>query len=222
MEQTPAHDCFNPDLLALMPACQRIIEVGCSTGALAKAYKQRIPGTSYIGIEIDPDYASLAKRYCDEVIIGDIENKLIDQHHSLLEGAGCWVFGDCLEHLKDPWEILREIKPMISPDGCVCACIPNMQHWSIQLDLNAGNIRYQDSGLLDRTHLRWFTKITIEELFASTGYRIEHMQPRIFDHPKTDQACWIIGLIADQLGNDPDAAIQQALPLQYVVRAIKA
>jgi len=222
MEQTPAHDLHNPDLLAMMPACQRIIEVGCSTGALARAYKQQIPDSNYIGIEIDPGYAELAGLYCDRVLVGDIENQLIDMHQSILNDADCWVFGDSLEHLRDPWAILRTIKPMISAHGCVCACIPNMQHWSVQLQLNAGNIRYQDSGLLDRTHLRWFTRGTIEELFATTGYQIEQIQPRIFDHPNTDEASWIIGLIADQLGHDPDVAIQHSLPLQYVIKAVKA
>jgi SAM-dependent methyltransferase len=219
MEQTPAHDLPNPDLLAVLPAVARVVEVGCSRGALAKAVKARQPACHYLGIEIEPSFAAIASNHCDQVLVGDIESLLSSGQLGTIAAADCWVFGDTLEHLRDPWQVLRALHPLLRPGGCICACIPNMQHWSIQLQLNTGQIRYCDSGLLDRTHLRWFTRLTMLELFASSGFAVELMLPRIFPHRHAEQACQLIAQIARQIGHDPDQAIQDAQPLQYVLRA---
>lgn len=222
MGQTPAHDLPNPDLLAVMPAAERVVEVGCSRGALARAHKQRHPGSHYLGIEIDGAYATVARTHCDEVRIGNIEELFHNGALSDLQRAQCWVFGDTLEHLQDPWKILRSVHALLSLDGCVCACIPNMQHWSIQLRLNTGNIAYTDSGLLDRTHLRWFTRRTMIQLFEHSGFQIASLQPRIFPHPQTQQAINVIHQLASQIGHNPEEAVQDALPLQYVIKALPA
>ena len=221
MEQTPAHNLPNLDLLAVMPLATRVVEAGCSTGALAKAYKLKYPNSHYVGIEISPAYAAQAEAHCDDVKIGNIEQLLADTQLNALNPSDCWVFGDTLEHLNDPWQVLRTIHPMLSQGGCICACIPNMQHWSIQLRLNLGKLDYADSGLLDRTHLRWFTRTTMIDLFNSCGYQIEQILPRIFPHPEADKASQIVGLVASQIGHDPNRAIADALPLQYVIKANK-
>jgi hypothetical protein len=95
-----------------------------------------------------------------------------------------------------------------------------MQHWSIQLQLNTGNLDYTESGLLDRTHLRWFTRITMLRLFESSGFQIESVNPRIFPNQHTEQASNLIGQIVSEIGHDPQQAIQDALPLQYVIKAV--
>lgn len=219
MQQTPAHDQANPDLLALMPAVSRVVEVGCSRGALARQYKQRNPDCNYIGIEIDSQNAEAARLHCDQVIIGDIEALLDNQELSSLMPADCWVFGDTLEHLRDPWQTLRDIKALLNPGGYICACIPNMQHWSIQLRLNTGQLEYSDSGLMDRTHLRWFTRQTMLQMFEGCGFKVEILKPRIFPHQHAALVCDLIGKFAVGLGHDPQQAIQDALPLQHVIRA---
>jgi len=219
MQQTPAHDRPNLDLLAVMPAAKRVVEVGCSRGALARAYKQRHPDSHYLGIEIDPAYAAEARNHCDEVRVANIEALISSGAFSDLPAAQCWVFGDTLEHLQDPWLVLRSLHGGLDPQGCVCACIPNMQHWSIQLRLNGGLIEYADSGLLDRTHLRWFSRLTMVQLFESSGYQIASLQPRIFPHPQLQRACALIGQLASQIGHDPEQAIRDAQPLQYVIKA---
>jgi SAM-dependent methyltransferase len=222
MDQTPAHDLANPELLAVMPPVGRLVEVGCSRGALARDYKARHPNCHYTGIEIDPAYAAVARAHCDDVRVGNIEAMVSNGSLSDLAPADCWVFGDSLEHLQDPWQVLRSLHPLLSEDGCLCACIPNMQHWSIQFRLNVGRLDYADSGLLDRTHLRWFTRLTMLELFESSGYRIASIQPRIFASEHSEQASELIGQIASQIGHDPQQAIQDALPLQYVIKATRA
>lgn len=219
MLQTPAHDQHNPDLLKLIPInSSRLIEVGCSSGALAREFKALSPCCHYVGIDIDPHYAELSKRYCDESFALDIEAADSTFWVNAAD-RDCWVFGDTIEHFKDPWSVLEKIRNVIPVGGRVVACIPNAQHWSLQVRLSAGDFRYQDSGLLDKTHLRWFTRQTIIEMFESTGFEIEAGFPRIFDEPNRELFLPAIEQLASRVGADPKVAVADALPLQYVLRA---
>ena len=222
MDQTAAHEQHNPDLLKLMPATARtVVEVGCSSGALAREYKKINARCHYIGIEIVPQYVPLARRYCDSVRELDIERVGVDDLRESLAGD-CWIFGDTLEHLNDPWALLSKIRGVIAADGCIVACIPNAQHWSVQARLSCGEFRYQESGLMDRSHLRWFTRTTILEMFQQARFRIVGAIPRIFDEPLKDKAIPAIKLMASSVGADPEVAVQDSLALQYVVRAVPA
>jgi 2-polyprenyl-3-methyl-5-hydroxy-6-metoxy-1,4-benzoquinol methylase len=213
MKQTPVHDIFNPDLLKIMPRNLRnIVECGSSSGVLAKVYKENNSACNYIGIEIDTEYAHLSKRYCDDVIVANldqIDKSILDQ----LTEIDCWVFGDVLEHLVDPWALLEKVNKTLSANGCIVACIPNMQHWSIQLKLNSGMLQYESKGLLDKTHLRWFTRITIFELFETAGFRIVEGTTRVLgvDNDKMLEA---IKSTAIAIGADPDQAVIDATAFQ--------
>jgi len=157
---------------AAIPAnLKRVIEVGCSRGALARAYREANTACEYVGIEIDRESADHARAFCSSVICEDIE-QIDEAVFASLFPSDCWIFADSLEHLRDPWAVLTRIRGHIHPDARVIACIPNAQHWSVQARLNRGEFRYEDRGLLDRTHLRWFTRTTIAELFQSAGYRM--------------------------------------------------
>ena len=220
MEQTPVHEQHNPDLLKLIPIqSKKLIEVGCSSGALAREFKKISTNSYWLGVEIDPTYAELARRYCDECIVLNIENAP-ENFWEETKNADCWIFGDTLEHLKDPWSILKLIRENISHKGSVVACIPNAQHWSIQAKLSIGDFRYEASGLLDKTHLRWFTRQTIIEMLDQSGFQIETGLPRIFNEPNREVFLPIIEQMARVAGVDPQVAVTDALPLQYVIRAI--
>ena len=218
MQQTPSHDNYNPDLLDLIPAnAKKILEIGCSTGALARAYKEINSKVHYVGIEIDPRYALLAERYCDACLVQDIE--LVPQKFwKKTADRDCWIFGDSLEHLKDPWSILANIRKYISADGCIVTCIPNAQHWSLQKKLSVGKFKYTESGLLDKTHLRWFTRITMIEMFEQTGFAVDICKPRIFAEPERNTFLPVIAQMAALAGEDPQSAVMDAIPLQYVFR----
>ncbi|MGF6243441.1 MULTISPECIES: class I SAM-dependent methyltransferase [Paraburkholderia] len=220
MEQTPIHQAHNPDLLKLMPTnARRVVEVGCSSGALAREYKRLNPNVHYIGIELVPAYAEAARAHCDEVMAFDIE--AVDEYVLRSElAADCWVFGDVLEHLKDPWLLLRKIRAAMGDTGHIVTCIPNMQHWSVQARLSCGDVRYEDSGLFDRTHLRWFSRVTMLEMFTQSGFRVEDGMARIFDEPQRETFLPIIKAMATAAQADVNAAVQDALPLQYVLRAV--
>ena len=108
---------------------------------------------------------------------------------------------------------------IVTPDSFVIACIPNAQHWSMQARLNLGQFRYEERGLFDRTHIRWFTRTTIDEMFASCGFQIIDGRCRILDEPYREAALVGIRAFAEMIGADADRAATDATPLQYVVRA---
>jgi SAM-dependent methyltransferase len=222
LDQTPAHDIHNPQLLQLMPTTARtVVEVGCSSGALAREYKKVNSLCRYIGVEVVPEYVPLAQRYCDSVIEVDIER--VDEAYlrESLQGD-CWIFGDTLEHLVDPWALLSRIRAVLSTDGCIIACIPNAQHWSVQVRLNCGVFRYEQSGLMDRSHLRWFTRTTIMEMFQQSGFRVVEGITRVFEDPMMDKVMPTIKLMASNAGGNPEVAAQDARVFQYIIRAVPA
>ena len=220
MQQTPIHEVHNADLLAYIPKdAKRLVEVGCSSGALAREYKKINPNSHYTGIEIVPEYAQLAKRYCDKVMTLDIETP--DVHFLRKKLAGdCWIFADSLEHLRDPWSLLSKIRQIIPSNGSIVACIPNAQHWSVQARLSCGAFVYEDMGLLDKTHLRWFTRVTIFEMFERAGFKIVDGMPRVYDEPDREKFLPSIRAMAENIGADPEVAVNDAFPVQYVVRAV--
>lgn len=222
MKQTPAHDVINQDLLALMPdSARHVVEVGCMQGALAAAFRAAHPAVRYTGIDIDPDYAQAAAQRCHRALAENIETMAAKDFESLFP-SDCWVFGDCLEHLHDPWRVLRAIRQRIDADGSLVTCIPNAQHWSVQMRLASGLFRYEDTGLLDRTHIRWFTRVTMFELFQQTGWRIETAISRQL--PQKAPAALMTGIrqIASAAGADPDQAAIDADAFQFLFRAVPA
>lgn len=222
MKQTPAHSTVNRDLLAMMPrTARRVVEVGCMHGALARAFREINPQVHYAGVDIDPAYAAVAAQACDVALPGDIEHFDQATFDSLFP-SDCWVFGDCLEHLRDPWRVVAAIRERIAADGCLVACIPNAQHWSVQMRLATGLFRYEDSGLLDRTHVRWFTRVTMIEMFMQAGWRVEAGLARRL--PQAAPVALIDGVraVARAGGADPDQAAEDAEVFQYLFKAIPA
>lgn len=222
MEQTPIHDKHNPDLLRIIPqSAQNIIEIGCSSGALAREFKNISPSSNWFGVEINPEYAAIAQRFCDSTLVADIEECSL-AFFQAQSNRDCWVFGDTLEHMKDPWSVLGNIREVIPATGSIVACIPNAQHWSVIVRLASGNFRYEPSGLLDKTHLRWFTRKTIVELFQSQGFKIVEGMPRIFEKGNQNKYLPLLVELAKLTGVDEKEIDKDFLSMQYVVRAIRA
>jgi len=140
-------------MISLIPeSCQNVLDVGCAEGVTGKAIKERRPAVKVVGIEYDSDAANEARTVLDRVIVGDIES--IELEYS--EGPfDCILFGDILEHLLDPWSTLQKYKRLLDKNGCVVISIPNIQHYSVILDLIKGSWSYRDRGILDITHLRF-------------------------------------------------------------------
>src|SRR5215204_3033882 len=148
---------------------KRVLDVGCATGDLARVLVGR--GCAVTGIEIDPEAAHQAEEHCERVVVGDVEE--VDLSGLLGDEAfDVIVFGDVLEQLKDPLLTLIRLKPFLRSEGYVVASIPNVAHGSVRLALIQGRFRYSQLGLLDNTHLRFFTRESVEQLFEDAGFLI--------------------------------------------------
>ena len=133
--------------------------------------------------------------------------------------ADTWIFGDVLEHLYDPWILLEKIKMNASNEVNVVACIPNSQHWSFQAKINSGMMQYVNDGFFDRTHIRFFSRITMVELFVKAGFTIEKMLSRTIEFNGFQKYIPYIRGMAEANNLDPNQAEADALVFQYVIQA---
>ena len=212
------HDRVNPDLLWRIPVKARtVLEVGCGSGALGVAFKALQPAVTWIGIEAEPAAAALAQERLDLLLSGDVEDP--DLVMPALPPLDCLVYGDVLEHLRDPWTCLQRQTAWLADDGVLLACIPNVQHWSALLQLLQGRWPRLDEGLFDRTHLRWFTRQSIVELVEGCGLVLHDLQPRIFRPEQAEAFVKQLKPALAGLGLDPNTLLEGVSPLQYVVRA---
>lgn len=217
-----ATDDHKADLLTVIPKeIARLVEVGCGRGNLAAAYKAGNPNAHFQGIEADAVAVRTARERCDAVFQLDIESAGQDFFTKFAD-TDCWIFDETLEQFSDPWEVLRRVRAIIPPTGSIVACINNAQHWSLLAKLSVGDFRYQDGGLLDRSHRRWFTRATILELFNNAGFRIVGGHSRIFDEPGYAAALPAIQLMARSFGADPELAANDSRATQYVIHAMPA
>ena len=148
----------------------RVLDVGCASGYIAARLTAR--GCRVVGFESDPESAALAERHCEQVIVGDFESPA--DRARVPRGNGFVLLGDVLEHLVDPWSALSFTRELLAPDGVVIVSLPNVAAWPVRFGLLAGRFEYADYGILDRTHLRFFTRASAHRLADSAGFRIEH------------------------------------------------
>jgi 2-polyprenyl-3-methyl-5-hydroxy-6-metoxy-1,4-benzoquinol methylase len=219
VEEAQQNQQKSPDLIDVLPlSAKRVIDIGCGIGEIAKEFHVRGAPESYLGVEIVPEDAEVAKQYCSQVMVGNIEEFDSDTW-AQLTNYDLWVFGDVLEHLYDPWKILKKVRTILPHDGQIACCIPNVQHWSIQARLSIGDWRYADKGLLDRTHIRFFTRQTIIEMMQHAGFEITELIPRHIHHPTADKFLDFIENLASTTGGDPHIARVDASVFQYIVKA---
>lgn len=210
----------NQDLLRLIPAdAHTVLEVGCGAGALGAAWKREHPQMRYYGIEAMEQPAEQAQQVLDHVVCADVE-AVVDGFEDLLP-VDCLIYGDVLEHLRDPWSCLQRHSEWLRDGGTVLACIPNVQHWSALWLLLQGEWPLLEEGLFDRSHLRWFTRAGVIRLMRGAGLELQMIQPRIF---QPEQALAFVEKLAPALpglGIDPKQLLRGVAPLQYVVVARK-
>lgn len=158
-----------PEVVQHIPsAVERLLDVGCSRGGFGSGLRRSRPALELVGIEANADAAVQAAACYDHVVTGSFP-----QDVPVGDTYDCVVFNDVLEHLVDPWSALKATRPMLRPGGTVVASIPNVRALRHLLDLVvSGDWKYQDMGILDRTHLRFFTKRSMIRLFDEAGYEV--------------------------------------------------
>jgi O-antigen biosynthesis protein len=149
---------------------KRVLEVGCSSGYLAKPLSEC--GNCIVGVELDPQAAREAEHWCERVIVGDIETTALPLDPASFDVILC---GDVVEHLRDPAGVLARLRPFLKPGGSLILSTPNIANWAMRLSLLAGRWRYTDRGFLDRTHVHFFTRATLVEAVERAGYRVERL-----------------------------------------------
>jgi SAM-dependent methyltransferase len=163
------------DLIAYMSNnITKVIELGCGKGNTIKKIKELYPKSYVIGIEKDKKSAMIAKNYADLIFEGDIEIMDLNIKENSIDLILC---GDVIEHLKDPWIVLKKFTNVLNAKGLLIATIPNVGHLSSIIKILFNKYSFQDSGIFDRTHLRFYTEKTIRILFEESGYCIENIIP---------------------------------------------
>ncbi len=208
----------NPHSYALQLAGggHRVLEVGCSVGHVTEHLIAA--GNTVVGVEIDPDAAAQASEWAETVHVLDLDIELL----SAVESGRFDVIllGDVIEHLRDPIPVMRDLLTLLADDGRVIVSVPNVSHIDIRLMLLEGTWAYQHDGLLDRSHLRWFTNDSLRTLLGELGLtarRVERVRNGIGSS----------GLPVTPGLHSPDVisfvqADPEAFTYQFVVEAVRS
>lgn len=149
-----------------------ILDVGCAAGSTAALIKQRFPGSRAWGIEMNRAAASLAREKLDRVLVGRFEDFDLEKEGIAKGTLDAVLLADVLEHMYNPWSVLVNLHPFLSPGGQMVLSIPNVRNLLLMEELSKGNWTYAGEGLLDITHIRFFTFKEILRMCGETGYRV--------------------------------------------------
>lgn len=144
-----------------------LLDVGAADGLLSRPFTER--GWRVTGIECDPAAAQAGARWCERMVVANLDRD-VPRLETLYDAI---VYGDVLEHLADPLRVLSELNRYLAPGGVVVASVPNVAHFVIRLLLLVGKFEYLDRGILDHTHLRFFTERSLRALVADAGLGVD-------------------------------------------------
>jgi methionine biosynthesis protein MetW len=173
-----------------------VLDVGCHTGIIGEELQKRRQA-KVVGIDTDHAALEIAKQRLSSALYIDIEHsdwatKLIqDGYHNF----DTIIFGDVLEHTRYPERILNEVKELLKPNGSIIVSLPNIAYWRVRLGLLLGRFDYTDTGILDRTHLRFFTRRSAGKLLEDAGYQITESDTSGFTLPH-----WLLRSLPGLLG----------------------
>ena len=187
------------EMLKYIPqAATSVLEIGCGSGEFAAVVKEK-RSIVYTAVEPFLAAAEKARGRVDRLLECPIDEALVALAGQRFD---CIVVNDVLEHLVDPWAIVRSMRAMLEPGGVVVASIPNIRYFpALKALVMQGEWQYQDHGVLDRTHLRFFTRSAIHHLFSANQYEV-----LVLEGINSIQLPWKFGLLNKVLGRRFDDA----------------
>lgn len=200
------------ELIELVPkGNNKILEIGCGEGNTGNALKKQGKAVEVVGIEKESAIADIAKTKIDKVLCANVETVEIPFSEGYFDYV---IIGDVLEHLYDPWMVVNKLGRYLKKGGSIIASIPNIRNWQIVKDLVLkGEWKYCSGGILDDTHLRFFTKKSMIRLFQSENFVVNRIIPAFKFHP-TDR-CNIRNRFTFGL-------LEDFLTFQYIVEVRKS
>lgn len=227
--QSSYYNNLNFNLLDAIDAqAMRVCEFGCGSGALARAYRKRNPQVHYLGVDREAEPLAQAADALDASLACDL-NAVADWLQDPAMAAALpmnafdvVVFGDVLEHLYDPEAVLRQAVQRLRPGGQAVASIPNVQFWPALLQLIHGHWPRADSGLFDRTHIRWFTLRNMRELFEAAGLTMSSAKPCYTreseaQRQRRERTMALLRPLVQAEGQDFDQFVRLSRPLQFLL-----
>jgi len=218
------HSNPRSDLLALLGRSpHRLLDVGCASGALGAWVKSIYPEVELWGIESNKKVAKVAHGVYENVIVGDIQEVNFPEWGLMDGSVDTLVLADVLEHVFNPWRTLERLRSLLTSDAQVLVSLPNARNLWLINELSGGRFTYESSGILDITHLRFFTREEGLRMLEQTGYSVEAIgygaDSRFINtpHPKTFPAnIEMEHLIFKKIDYD---SYQQLISLQIFYRA---
>lgn len=217
-------DRINPDILKKIPIySKKVLEIGCGAGALGKKILETNKRCEYYGIELSEEAVKYAieTNKIASIQKGDIEVGSLSSFGFEKGSFDCIIYGDVLEHLTDPWRIIKEHKSFLKNNGKIIASIPNIANFSIIYQLLQGQWNYQSEGLLDKTHLRFFTLSSIVEMFNSADLKIIEVEGRSYNIESHNAFMKAIEAILPSLSLDLKSVSDNTKVYQYIIVAQK-
>lgn len=148
-----------------------IMDLGCASGIMGRKLLESGKASEVYGVEIFEEAASEAGSIYRKVHVGDIE----EMHLEYNQDFDYIICGDILEHLKNPYEVMSRVFTWLKPGGKVLICLPNVRHYSVLTELIfKGQWKYADAGIMDKTHLRFFTRRSTMQMVEDAGFKVFH------------------------------------------------
>ncbi len=215
----PLHDNHSyTQIVQRVPKQAHVLELGCGNGAMSQLLSEFCQA-KVVGVDQDEQALMQAAQHCHRTYLLDLE--LPDSLAVFApQSFDVITLVDVLEHLRDPAALLQRLKPLLRDGGLVLMSVPNVAHASVRLGLLSGAFDYEDSGILDKTHLRFFTEKSLHNLLAVNGYAVQDMVYTYHDLPDA-----VIAQYVALLGVIPTQATfayfrqPQALAYQFIVAA---
>lgn len=189
----------------------KVLEIGCGLGDTLAAIKYKFPNSDVHGIELDEKIAMLGSSKFD-IKCGNVEN----YEFTSGEKYDFIIFADVLEHLYDPYTVIQKMKKHLNEGGCILTSIPNIMNAHVIYDLLNGNFIYRDAGILDRTHIRFFTQNEIFRMFEKEGYEIDQILWKVDKNESTQINQNFFDKLLELVGEDKKILFDT---YQYLIRA---